>query len=78
MEHIRTCLKEGFLVVPEVNSLTNNDEPLNISDVDEKYGDVFTGLGRIGDLCSIKLDENCVGFINPPRRIPFAIKDKVK
>ena len=73
-----TCLKENFLIVPEVKNLQHAGSLLSMEDIDAKYMDVFTGLGKIGDKCSIKLNENCAGVVNPSRRIPFAIKDKVK
>lgn len=43
----------------------------------EKYPDVFTGLGKLGTY-HITLHDNHQPVINPPRRIPHSLKDRLR
>ena len=54
---------------------TKKADFVSVKDVCKKYSHVFDGLGKIGDKCEIKVDENCVPIINPSRRIPVSLKD---
>ena len=42
------------------------------------YTDVFSGLGCIKTNAVIHVDSNVQPVVDPPRRIPYAIQDKVK
>ena len=44
----------------------------------EEYSTVFKGFGNLDGEVSIQLKENAVPKIHPPRRVPYALKDKVK
>lgn len=40
--------------------------------------EIFEGLGKFSQKCKISLNENYKPIANPPRRVPFAIRDKLK
>jgi hypothetical protein len=42
------------------------------------YADVFEGLGELEDDYYIEMDPNVKLVINPPRRVPVAIRDELK
>ena len=44
----------------------------------EKYSDVFKGLGCIAKNYHLDTDKHVTPVVDPPRRIPHAIQDKVK
>lgn len=45
----------------------------------DEYSDVFQGLGHITNIVhNIKLKKNQEPVIHPPRRIPVALRNKVK
>ena len=43
-----------------------------------EYDDVFGGIGLLSGEHHINLDPSVPAVVNPPRRIPFLLKDKVK
>ena len=44
----------------------------------KSYDDVFTGLGKLPGKHHINIDETVPPIIYPPRKVPAAIRDKVK
>ena len=42
------------------------------------YADLFKGVGLFTGTCSIHFKENAVPVVNPPRRVPLALRDKLK
>ena len=44
----------------------------------QKYGNVFTGLGRLEKPYHIEVDPTVTQVVNPPRTIPAALRDRVK
>ena len=42
------------------------------------YADLFKGVGLFTGTCSIHLKDDAVPVVNPPRRIPLALRDKLK
>ena len=59
-------------------SLENPKMPLTKESVISEYKDVFSGFGGLDGTVSIQIKENAVPVIHAPRRVPYAIKDKVK
>lgn len=47
-------------------------------DIRKEYGSVFTGLGCLPGTHAIKLDTSVSPVVHPPRKIPLALKDKLK
>ncbi|KAK2710069.1 hypothetical protein QYM36_013668 [Artemia franciscana] len=44
----------------------------------EEYGDVFEGVGKFPGKCKIHLKEGAVPTVQPPKRVPFALQEKLK
>ena len=44
----------------------------------ERYADVFQGLGCLDGDYHIKIDPAVSPVVHPPRRVPFALKNKLK
>ena len=53
-------------------------ETRNDNSIIAEYCDVFTGIGCIRSQCHIHIDPEIEPVIDPPRHIPYAIRDKVK
>ena len=47
-------------------------------DIKEKYANIFKGLGCLSQPYHIELDPDITPVVNPPRKIPVAIKDCLK
>ena len=45
---------------------------LTLSDIENTYVQVFKGLGRIGEKCTIQLEEKISPIINPSRKFLLA------
>ncbi|XP_053376863.1 uncharacterized protein K02A2.6-like [Mercenaria mercenaria] len=43
-----------------------------------QYPDIFQGIGQLPGECQIHLREDATPVIHPPRKVPIAIKDKLK
>ncbi|KAK2714195.1 hypothetical protein QYM36_008678 [Artemia franciscana] len=44
----------------------------------EEYGNVFEGVGKLPGKCKIHLKEGAVPTVQPPKRVPFALQEKLK
>ncbi|GFX43725.1 reverse transcriptase domain-containing protein [Trichonephila clavipes] len=44
----------------------------------KEFADVFTGTGKLKVIVKIKLKENSVPHVAAPRKVPFAIHNKIK
>ena len=44
----------------------------------EEYGDVFEDVGKLLGKCKIHLKEGAVPTVQPPKRVPFALQEKLK
>ena len=55
------------------------DKPMNSrTDVINAYPDVFQGLGHMPGTVHLELDKSATPTVMPPRRVPVALKDKLK
>lgn len=52
--------------------------PLNKNDFVEQYSKRFNGLGKLPGQFSIKMKDDYIGVIQPNRRIPFGLYDRLK
>ena len=59
-------------------SVEKPNVPLTKESVIEEYSTVFKGFGNLEGEVSIQLKENATPKIHPPRRVPYALKDRVK
>lgn len=51
---------------------------LNTDKIVEKYSNVFNGLGHIKTECNLRLKEDVVPVVDPPRKIPFSLHKSLK
>ncbi len=58
----------------------SNNSPLELNKtlVMSNYGNLFKGIGVIPGSCHLHLKENAIPVVNPPRRIPEALKSRLK
>ncbi|XP_022099928.1 uncharacterized protein LOC110984244 [Acanthaster planci] len=55
------------------------DKPMNSrTDVINAYPDVYQGLGHMPGTVHVELDKSATPTVMPPRRVPVALKDKLK
>lgn len=69
---METC--NNLNLISRIN-LINNDKDISILD---EYEDLFEGLGCLPITYHIHLDTNIQPKIDPPRRFPFKIYDKLE
>jgi hypothetical protein len=55
-----------------------NKKNLTREIVMKEYNDLCSSIGTIDGQCSLHLKENAIPTINPPRRIPDALRARVK
>jgi hypothetical protein len=53
-------------------------KPLTIEDLQSEFPDVFTGLGKLPGQYSIEIDRDVPPVVHAPRKVPVALKDKLK
>ena len=59
-------------------SIEHPNQPLTKERVIKEYEEVFNGFGGLDGYVSIQLKDDAVPVVHSPRRVPYAIKDKVK
>jgi len=52
--------------------------PLDKSNIMTEFPDVFQGIGTFAGTCHIQLKENAIPVVNPVRKVPIALRDKLK
>ena len=57
---------------------TTAEAPLRIADIENRFGDVFEGLGHMPGKLHLDVDEPQTPVVMPPRRVPIALKAKLK
>ncbi len=67
-----SCSRLGL--IKRVYKVENKDQ----TDILNEYKDVFTGLGCIPGLHNIQLNLDVAPVIHAPRKVPIALKDRVK
>ena len=81
---LKTCLSLGLIkLVYAVTSLTpeisvKQEPPMTKAKVLSEYKDVFQGIGNLPGECKIHIEPDAVPVIHPPRRVPIALRDKLK
>ena len=61
-----------------VLSVDNESEPLTRESVLQEYGHLFDTLGDIDGEIDLHLQENAIPKVHPPRRVPLAIRERLK
>jgi RNase H-like domain found in reverse transcriptase/Reverse transcriptase (RNA-dependent DNA polymerase)/Integrase zinc binding domain len=67
------CVKLGF--IKQVWNVQAHDTKETII---KEHKDIFTGLGKMPGKYKIEMRDDAVPKIQPPRRVPLAIRDKLK
>ncbi|XP_021341363.1 uncharacterized protein K02A2.6-like [Mizuhopecten yessoensis] len=52
--------------------------PFDKKSVLSEYSDVFTGIGQFPGNCTIHINPDVQPVVNPPRKVPIALRDKLK
>ncbi|XP_065061116.1 uncharacterized protein K02A2.6-like [Rhopilema esculentum] len=65
-------------VVMETVLSTTAVSPLSIADIENRFGDVFEGLCHMPGKLHLDVDESQTPVVMPPRRVPIALKAKLK
>lgn len=74
-----TCLYLDLIkFVLTVESDATLCRPYDKENVLQKYGDVFDGIGQLPGECEIYLKPDATPVVHPPRRVPVALRDKLK
>ena len=70
------------LITFSVNEVQNDSGTKNSDELKReifnKYADCFEGLGSISTPYHIKIDKNAVPVVHPPRKVPAALRDRLK
>ena len=61
-----------------IQQVTMNTASLTLDQVKEEFGDVFKGQGCMEGKLHLEIDKTVTPVINPPHRVPFALKEKLK
>ena len=74
---LQTCLKLNLIKLVLSNTCSLNTS-LTKEQILGKYSDVFTGIGKLPGEFEIHLHDKVTPVVHPPRRVPVAIRDKLK
>ena len=73
---LKTCL--NLNVIKLVLSVNGPQIAMTKESVLHEFQDTFTGLGELEGDVKVHLQPNSTPVIHPPRRVPFALKDKLQ
>ena len=73
---LKACLELNL--ISRLYSLNLNSKTATSEEILDCYSDVFEGLGCLPTEYKIRVDKNAKPVVNPPRKIPYALKNKVK
>ena len=68
----------GFIKIIDQDIAAIQGEELTMDTIMDQYKDVFTGLGCFEREYDIKVDEAEPPVVHAPRKVPYALKDKLK
>lgn len=75
---LKIISSSGLGLSNAICSTIQSESMLNVKDILTEYGKVFSGIGRVNTECKIMLKDNFEPVICAPRKIPIALKNKVK
>ena len=61
-----------------IQQVTTNTASLILYQVKGEFGDVFKGQGCMEGKRQLEIDKTVTSVINPPPRVSFVLKDKLK
>lgn len=71
-----SCL--ALELIKLIYTLNATEPPLDKEMVLSEFNDVFRGVGLFKGECSIRIDGDATPVVNPPRRVPVALRDKLQ
>jgi hypothetical protein len=71
-----SCL--ALELIKLIYTLNATKPPLDKDTVLSEFDDVFKGVGMFKGECSIRIDGDATPVVNPPRRVPVALRDKLQ
>ena len=71
----QTCTELGL--IKRINSITGESKILS-DNIEKEYADLFKGLGCLPGTHCIRVNEEVSPVVHAPRKIPIALKDRVK
>ena len=74
----RASQQMNLVTVHQENIQKVTIQNLTLNQVIEEFGDVFKGQGCMEGKLHLEIDGTVTPVINPPSRVPFAIKDNLK
>ena len=74
----RASQQMNLVTVHQENIQKVTIQNLTLNQVTEEFGDVFKGQGCMEGKLHLEIDGTVTPVINPPCRVPFALKDKLK
>ena len=63
---------------PPASTVEVSDKPMNTAQVLAEFPTVFQGVGLFPGECNIHTDPDIVPVVQPPRRVPIALQDRLK
>ena len=70
---LKTCFE-----LNQISRLYSLSESATSEEILEKFSDVFEGPGCLSTEYKIQLNKDAKSVVHPPRKIPFAMKNKVQ
>ena len=67
-----------LLIKPEKQQWKTEIKPVSIEQLDKEFPENFTGTGKLPGQYNIEVDPNVKPKIHPPRKVPVALKEKLK
>ena len=67
-----------LLIKPEKQQWKTEIKPVSIEQLDKEFPENFTGTGKLPGQYNIEVDSNVKPKIHPPRKVPVALKEKLK
>ena len=75
----KTCQDLGTVLrIMSVDNLSEPHSPLTQAEIMSEYSDVFSGLGCLAGKHHIQIDTTVQPVIHAPRKVPVALREKVK
>lgn len=71
-----SCL--ALELIQLIYTVDTTKPPLDKNAVLSEFSDVFKGVGKFKGDCSIRIDREATPVVNPPRRVPVALRDKLQ
>ncbi len=75
---LKTCVQMNLVQRVDTVDNKNKNEKQKTGTPQKKYEDVFDGLGCLEGKYHINLKQNVQPVVHAPRRVPIALRDKVK